>query len=190
MNIFVLDRDPRRAARYHCDKHVVKMVLESAQLLSTGLWLVDEARARRLHRRGLLYQPTHQRHPCTLWLAESLANYRWLTRLAAALVEEYRYRYDGRSHASEPVIDCCRQFALSQAAEHLKSWAARRRTPFALAMPEEYRCADAVQAYRRYYIGEKASICNWTRRRVPVWFRAGLASYAFSPGSQSYRPAR
>jgi len=186
VNIFVLDRDPRRAARYHCDRHVVKMVLESAQLLSTALWIVDERRARRLHARGLLYLPTHRRHPCTLWLAESLANYRWLTHLAGALVDEYHYRYDERTHASEPVIAHCRRFAFSQAAERLTPWASKRRTLFALAMPEQYRCADPVEAYRRYYLGEKAPICVWTRRRMPEWFRKGLASNAVHLEASAY----
>lgn len=176
MNIFVLDHDPRRAARYHCDKHVVKMVLESAQLLSTGLWLVDGRRARRLHDRSRIYLPTHKRHPCTLWVGESLANYRWLARLAGALVEEYHYRYGGRSHASELVIDSCRRFALSKPAQRLQPWGSARRTPFALAMPENYRGDDAVAAYRRYYLGEKAPICAWTRRRVPRWFQTATAS--------------
>jgi hypothetical protein len=174
VNIFVLDRDPRRAARYHCDRHVVKMVLESAQLLSTGLWIVDAARALSLQQRGQLYRPTHRRHPCTLWAAESLANYRWLTRLAGALVEEYHYRYGERTHASELVIDCCRRFAFSRAAGRLQHWASRQRTPFPLAMPDKYRCADPVEAYRRYYLGDKALICTWTRRRIPAWFTAGL----------------
>lgn len=186
VNIFVLDRDPRRAARYHCDKHVVKMLLESAQLLSTVLWIVDERLAQRNHERGLLYKPTHRRHPCTLWLSESLANYRWLTRLAGALVDEYHYRYGGRSHACEPVIDCCRRFALSKAAQRLTLWATKRRTPFALAMPEMYRSSDAVEAYRRYYIGEKAPICTWTRRRMPQWFSESLFCSALSPETAGY----
>jgi len=176
VNIFVLDSDPRRAARYHCDKHVVKMVLESAQLMSTGLWLVDERRAQRLHERGQLYRPTHKRHPCTLWLARSLANYRWLTRLADALVEEYHYRYAERTHASEPVIDSCRRFAFSRAAERLEPWAAHRRTAFAQAMPEQYRGPNAVEAYRSYYMGEKAPFCAWTKRRMPGWFKKRLLS--------------
>jgi hypothetical protein len=150
------------------------MVLESAQLLSTGLWLVDERRARRLHQHGQLYRPTHKQHPCALWVSESLANYRWLARLAGALVEEYHYRYGPRRHASEPVIDSCRRFAVSQTAERLETWTSRRRTPFALAMPEDYRGDDAVESYRRYYLGEKAPICTWKRRRIPAWFHNGM----------------
>lgn len=173
MNIFALDRDPGRAARYHCDKHVVKMVLETAQLLSTALWIANEPRARRLERRGLIYRPTHQRHPCVLWTAERGANYRWLAQLGTALVAEYRYRYQNRHHRSAPVIEYCADgWTDAESEEH---WSRiGRRTPFALVMPDKYKSADAVAAYRRYYVAEKAPICSWTRRRVPRWFSEGL----------------
>lgn len=161
MNIFVLDRDAGKAARYHCDKHVVKMLLETAQLLSTALWLVDPPQAQRLYARGRIYRATHRHHPCVRWLAESPANVRWLSRLGTALATEYQYRY-GRRHASAPVIACLAQLAAQSRGG--------RRTPFAQAMPEQYRRADAVEAYRAYYRGAKAPIADWTRRRAPRWF--------------------
>ena len=76
MNIFVLDEHPYKAAKYHCDKHVVKMILESARMLCT------------VHRRYALwapYKPVHQKHPCTLWVGESVQNYSWMILLVHAL---------------------------------------------------------------------------------------------------------
>jgi len=175
VNIFVLDRDPGRAARYHCDKHVVRMVLETAQLLSTALWAVDEPSARRLERNGLIYRPTHRRHPCALWTAQCPGNYRWLARLGMALVAEYQYRYEARHHRSAPVIEYCADSGMDLICRAQRDTGGRRRrTPFALAMPGEYKSADAVASYRRYYLAEKAPFCCWTRRRVPRWFSEGL----------------
>ena len=84
MNIFVLDNNPEVCATYHCDKHVVKMILESVQMMSTVLrdQGVDAG-----------YKATHRNHPCTLWLKESLGNWNWLKALVVALNKEYRYRY-------------------------------------------------------------------------------------------------
>jgi hypothetical protein len=195
VNIFVLHRDPVRAARQHCDRHVVKMTLETAQILSTVLWQRDRTSAQRLQRRGLLYRPTHAGHPCTLWAAKSLGNFRWLCRLGIALAEEYTHRY-GKLHKSAAVIEAA--MAWAESASHSRKAAHRhtdgvvlprsvsgahphdgwpcRRTPFAQALPEHYRGPDAVAAYRAYYLGDKAPICSWTRRRAPRWFRAAITS--------------
>ena len=153
MNIFVLDEDPARCARFHGDRHVVKMILESAQMLCTVLW-----------ESGLEapYKPTHHRHPCTLWAGDSLDNWLWLRRLALALNREYRYRYrKGSDHMSARVV-----MGLSK-----PPLARTGMTPHAQAMPEIYRVqGDAVAAYRRYYVAEKAAMATWTRRRRPPWF--------------------
>lgn len=153
MNIFVLDTDIHECARFHSDRHVVKMTLESAQMLCTVL-----------HENGIQapYRPTHRHHPCTLWTGMSLTNWIWLRDLALALNDEYRYRYgkdaDHRSGAvvrdlPPPPID---DLGL---------------TEFAQAMPEEYRVpGDAVSAYRKYYAAEKSGFAIWTGRPVPEWF--------------------
>lgn len=171
MNIFVLDRNPQRAARYHCDRHVVKMVLETAQLLSTQLWAANPAAAQQLLKRGTIYRPTHRRHPCALWAGASLGNYLWLCRLGGALADEYAYRYQGKAHSSATVINNCRRLA-EQHPERVVAAAAvtRKLTPFAQAMPEEYKSNDPVHSYRLFYAFEKAHFCTWTRRHTPKWF--------------------
>lgn len=171
MNIFALDGGPARAARYHCDRHVVKMVLETAQLLSTALWLTCPAEAARLRSSGLIYLPTHSRHPCSLWLLESAANVRWLGRLGLALADEYEFRYPGKAHASRRVIEACLALFLeASSSQHCAISAARRRTPFVQVMPGEYIQRDPVEGYRAYYRGAKAHLARWTRRCPPVWF--------------------
>lgn len=146
MNIFYLDENPWRAAAYQCDKHVVKMILESAQMLSTV--------------RGGPYKPTHARHPCTLWAGEGTGNYDWLARHAIALCGEYRVRY-GRIHKCEPLI-----LDMMLPPDNLPV----RVTPPAQAMPDKYKDPDPVKAYRSYYLGEKMGFARW-KLGAPSWVR-------------------
>ena len=160
MNIFVLSLCPRLAARLHCDKHVVKMILETAQLLYTAH-----------HVAGTVdlpmgaYKKTHANHPCALWVRESRANYLWLVELGWWLCKEYQYRYGGgKVHKTERHI------------LWLKSCVPRLpdvpQTPFRLAMPDEYKHPDAVQAYQAYYRENKLKvrgIVAYTRRDRPAF---------------------
>ncbi|MBU4318802.1 MAG: hypothetical protein KKF30_16205 [Proteobacteria bacterium] len=153
MNIFVLDRDVGKCARYHADQHVIKMILESAQMLCT---VVN-------HYGGKApYRSTHQNHPCTLWAGHSLSNWQWLYRLALALNREYRYRFRTSSdHKSALVVLGLRQPRIDDVG----------LTEFAQTMPDPYRVpGDAVTAYRQFYLGEKARFARWTRRKPPRWF--------------------
>lgn len=145
MNIFVLDNDPVKAAQMLCDKHVVKMCLETAQMLSTI--------------NGGPYKPTHPNHPCTVWARQTLGNFRWLVEHGMAIGDEYLHRY-GKEHKSTEVIFGCKGF-IPNHDETL--------TPFALAMPDEFKVEDPVESYRNYYMSKK-SFCNWTKRDIPEWF--------------------
>lgn len=152
MNIYVLSHDPREAARYHVDRHVVKMIVESAQILCTVL-----------HETGVEapYRPTHRHHPVVRWAGASLSNWRWLRELALALNDEYRYRFGReKDHASATVIRSLPEPPIPD----------RGLTPFAQAMPEKYRRDDAVEAYRAFYRGAKAHLARWTRRSAPAWW--------------------
>jgi len=152
MNIFILDPTPTLAAQYQCDKHVVKMTLETAQLLSTAIWLSG----------GIgLYKPTHTKHPCSIWAAASKQNFNWLVSHGVALAEEYRFRY-GKTHACEKII--------SESAQQASLFSNAGLTPFAQAMPDSCKDTDPVKAYRRYYIRSKASMAKWTKRNKPDWF--------------------
>ena len=154
MNIFVVDTDPEKAARQLCDKHVVKMVLETAQMLCTV--------ARQNGFDNAPYKKAHPKHPCTLWAGKSAANWTWLIDHGLAMCEEYTQRY-GRTHKSEAVIRWCRNLPIRFPAEQL--------TPFAQAMPEQYKNECTVTAYRAYYHGEKAGFATW-KAEVPKWWTA------------------
>lgn len=154
MNIFVLDECPRKSARMHCDKHVVKMISESRQMMKLA---VD------YHNNGKFSSRGYVNHPCSIWARDTIDNYMWLYDLAEALNDEYKHRY-GKE-------------------EDHKSWTeiknmgmpnipAMGLTQFALAMPEEYQNKeDVVESYRNYYIHEKNYFATWRRRERPTWWR-------------------
>jgi hypothetical protein len=151
MNIFVLDKNLKKCARYHCDKHLIKMILESAQILCSVLWSCGIKAP---------YRKTHVNHPCVLWAAESLANWRWLKELARELNAEYQYRFNKESHKSFDVIMSLPEPPLSDLG----------LTKQPLVMPKCYHRADAISSYRLYYAKEKTHIAKWTKRKVPKWF--------------------
>ena len=162
MNIFVLHADAAQAALPAVDRHVVKMVLETAQILSTAL-----------HRHGLEapYRPSHKGHPCVVWAGDTAANFGWLVQHGLALGAEYEYRY-GRVHGSLPAIQACRrQIPLL----HLAIAKSGRQDPteftdWPQAMPDDSKVpGDAVAAYRRYYNLHKRHLHRWTKRNVPEW---------------------
>lgn len=147
MNIFILDEDPVIAAQMLCDKHVVKMALETAQILCT----IRSGRGIETQ-----YRPTHRNHPCVKWAANDPINEKWLQCHGKAICAEYTYRY-GKIHASEKVIGD-NDFPLVQP------------LTFVLAMPDKYKTEDAVESYRAYYIGDKSEIATWTKRAKPEWW--------------------
>lgn len=152
MNIFVLDENPIIAAQMHCDKHCVKMILETAQLLSTAV---------RLQSIDYGYSITHRNHPCSVWCRANRENFEWLKQLGLNLCQEYTFRYD-KTHKSETII-------ANAPAEHI---APGTRTPFILAMPDEYKVlGNAVQSYRNYYRGAKSNILMYTNRKPPEWIK-------------------
>ena len=151
MNIFILSENQQLAAQYHCDKHVVKMPTESGQMLSTAL---------HIHGADALWKPAHVKHPCTIWAAQTRSNFNWLLELGYALCDEYTRRY-GKTHGALKAIDF--------AAQYSKAIPDGELTPFALAMPDQYKCTDAIESYRAYYIGEKSKIATW-KTEQPSWF--------------------
>lgn len=159
MNIFVLDEDPEEAAKMLCDAHVVKMTLESAQILS----VVQRLCKKSLIPSSELYRLTHPRHPCIIWAGLSLDNYMWTVKNGLALAQEFRYRY-GKKHASSYVIDLC---GLCPPTDFDFSGL----TDFAQAMPAAYRGPNAVEAYRKYYVNTKSRFARWARgREAPDWY--------------------
>lgn len=166
MNIFILDESPEVAASYHCDQHKNKMILESAQMLSTIVHKFDPA----AHKFYNLYKPTHANHPCTLWLAESVGNVHWLLRLVTALNNSERL--SPVSHASYFVALRAKE-ALMFGAIPDKFYDAAN-TPFVQCMPLVFQGIDAVEAYRRYYQYKAADgmAMTYKNRKVPPFMEA------------------
>lgn len=151
MNIFILDTNPAVAATFHNNSHVLKMTIESAQILSTAHYLLDgETKP---------LKPTHVHHPCVKWVIAGRDNYDWLFQLFTGLLNEYTRRY-GKIHSYQ---------------KHLQTFEAAPRaipfgsTPFAQCVPEAYLSVDPVDAYRSYYIHEKRHLAKW-KTRTPHWY--------------------
>ncbi|PKF61619.1 hypothetical protein CW745_09855 [Psychromonas sp. psych-6C06] len=157
MNIFILDDEITRCAQYHCDQHVVKMILESVQLLCTAL-----------NKKGFEtpYKSTHIKHPSVLWVEKSYDNFLWLKALTIALNDEYKFRYDKtEDHKS---------MATLKKIEGI-TFPAIGLTPFPQAMPEQFKVPnDAITAYRNFYNGDKARFAKWTKRNPPHWFNSSF----------------
>lgn len=152
MNIFYLDKDIKACAHYHCDKHVIKMILESAQILCSVLWL---------NHIEAPYKFTHRHHPSVLWANESLSNWYWLKNLAGALNEEYQYRFNhSKNHRSYDVILSLRPPPIDDIG----------LTAVPQVLPDEFKQSSPVLAYRQYYAYKKSHFARWTKRAVPQWY--------------------
>lgn len=153
MNIFVLDNDPKLAASYHNNKHVVKMILESSQILCNAFDNIDTP-----------YKKTHTKHPCCIWVKESLSNFNWLLSLSEALGDEFKLRYKN-IHKSIEVINWCKANTSKLLLNDIGL------TKFALAMPDKYKSDNAVTSYRNYYLSEKLYFSKWSVREIPYWVK-------------------
>ena len=176
MNIFALDQDPKQAAEWMVDKHVVKMILESAQLLSTAHRLLDgteyvgKSKTGRNVKRWMLpdidmdlnlYDATHVNHPSAVWCRATVHNYGWLYQHFVALMDEYTYRY-GKVHKCESMSQW-----LVYPPKNIKI---AELTPVTPAMPDEYKVpGDSVESYRNYYRIAKERMHKWTKREKPIW---------------------
>ena len=157
MNIFALDIDPQVCATYHCDKHVVKMILEHAQMICT---------AHHLHPRSwkydVPYKKAYENHPCAKWVRESVYNYEWLYNLSYYLNEEYKLRFNHDvNHKSWDVIKSL----------PVPDIPTGKFSEFAQAMPDDCKDFNGIIAYRDYYNEHKEHLHKWTKRERPTWIR-------------------
>lgn len=182
-NIFAVESDPFAAARALCDRHVHKMVLETAQILSTVHRLLDGTPHIELTSKGhkktvyrlpnpldsAIYQATHRNHPCVVWARTSHSNYEWLMWHGLELGDEYLKRY-GKVHKSAKLI--CDHLQVPPVAIPRGPL-----TEFHQAMPDQYKDSDPIKAYRNFYIGSKSSFATWTKGTpAPTWYTSGLVS--------------
>ena len=158
MNIFYLDEDPVEISEMLCDKHSVKMVLESSQMLSTAHRILD---GNEYANEWGLYRVAHKNHPSTVWTRASDKNYMWHLGLLRAMLDEYTFRF-GKVHKCSELYH-----ALIRLPQNIVSG---QFVAPPQCMPNEYKCSDTVRAYRQYYVGEKAHFAKWNSREVPHWF--------------------
>ena len=182
INIFILDADPVKAAQLQCNAHVVKMIVESAQMLSTVHRMLDGEPTRVPSKSGKnkvkawllgdyrnekLYKAVHMNHPCTVWTRESKENYEWHYAHFVALCDEYTYRY-GKTHKTDTEL----RDILREAPKHIPS---KGLTLFPLAMKSNPECMfpkDPVKSYRMFYQTKQDRFkMVWTKREVPEWFK-------------------
>ena len=182
MNIFAINENPIVAAQEQCDKHVVKMIVESAQMLSTAHRILDGTKTKKLSKSGkrmvdywshpnknienTLYKAVHPSHPSTLWTMESLSNYAWHYDHWYALCIEYQYRYE-KVHSTETLL----MELLSVPPKNIPHVP---MTPFKLAMKSNPECMfidDPIKSYRLFYkTKQKRFNMKWTKREIPQWF--------------------
>lgn len=162
MNIFLLDKDPALSAKYHCDKHVVKMIVKYAQLLSTALHELGYGNDK-------IYKSTHKNHPSAKWVREDWINFDYLSMLLLFLLNEYTVRYN-KSHKTKIVFTEINRIRLNITKPiHIYPESSVDFSKFPLAMPDEFKVSDPVESYRNYYRIAKKDICKW-KTEIPFWF--------------------
>jgi hypothetical protein len=180
MNLFILDKNPETAARLQCDKHVVKMIVESGQMLSTAHRVLDGIELLKPSKSGktmqkywrltgakeeALYKAVHVGHPCTEWTMESSTNYGWHLVHFVSLCDEYTYRY-GKVHKTSELIGHLMDLP--------RNIPEGPMTDFKLAMgsnPECFFYGDPVKSYRAFYQTKQDRFkMTWTKRDIPEWF--------------------
>lgn len=187
--MFFLDYDPQKCAQMHVSKHVTKMCIEYAQLMSTAHRVLDgteytdlTANGRRIKRWRLdddreqsLMKASHINHPSAIWCRENLANYRWLFRMWSHLLEEYTYRY-GKVHACARLKDILRFPPTKIKVDEF--FAPTPAMPPDLKIvaenPQPGRKYDSLKSYHNYYNVAKRGFATWqgkvNSRPIPSWY--------------------
>lgn len=161
MNIFATDINTTTCASYHVDSHIVKMPTELAQMVSFAYYhqeIWDNSVPQLL----MQFSKNHDQHPCSKWIRENISNFYWTCELGIKLIEEFRYRYNSEKHQR------C-QLIFEWAMNNLPELPIQCMTPFALAMPEEFKVDSCIESYRNFYRVDKAHLHKWTKREKPEW---------------------
>ena len=184
MNIFFLHRDPEQAAKEHVDKHVVKMIVEYAQLLSTAHRMLDgiewtdySKNGRKIKRYRLenpnkekaVYKACHYNHPSAVWVRENKLHYQWLYNLFKKLGHEYTHRY-GKVHSTNLLLNQL----LEEAPNNIPVIDWKDPPPAMKHYPDCIVPGDSLQSYKNYYIVAKAYFAKWSKRDTPKWFTEGV----------------
>lgn len=180
MNIFVLDKDPKKCAEYHCDKHVVKMITEHNQMMCSNYNILinfkdlDENQIqkhfhdfpRKEDGKIKPYGITHLNHPCTIWLRSSFQNTEWLLQMNYFLCKEYTSRYY-KIHKGQYINN----WLESKYDFFKKVLPNNGLTDFPQCMPIDLKKETAVLAYQNFYKSVKYTFAKWKNGK-PDWFNA------------------
>jgi len=186
MNIFYVHKDPVVAAKMLIDKHVVKMIIESAQMLSTahrlhdGEQYEDRTKAGRRIKRwrledksdeDIIYKASHIKHPSTVWVMASAYNYKWLYNHMVALNDEFKLRYNHT--VDHMTIRKLGKILFNPPKNISLSTIQTDPTP---AMPDECKIpGDVVGSYRKYYVMKKKEMASWKApSQPPQWYTEGV----------------
>ncbi len=184
MNIFYLNKNPDMAAVEHVDKHVVKMIVEYAQLLSTakrmldGIEYTDYSKNNRKIKRyrlenpnhdKIIYKACHYNHPSAVWVRENKLHYQWLYRLFKKLGHEYTHRY-GKVHSTNVLLNQLLETPPNNIP--VTDW--KDPPPAMKHYPDCIVPGDSIQSYKNYYIVAKAYFAKWSKRETPKWFQEGI----------------
>lgn len=179
MNLFYLDIRPDKCAQLHCDKHVVKMIIEYAQLMSTAHRLIDGTQyqgktklGRNIKRwkhpnsnmEGVLYKASHINHPTAIWTRQKKGNYEFLYKLFCSLCDEYTHRY-GKVHMTDTKL----RDLLSEPPANIAEGSFSAPPP---AMPDDCKQPNVLKSYHKYYRVYKKDFAKWTNRPVPNFMSA------------------
>tara|TARA_B100000085_G_scaffold285021_1_gene319662 strand:+ start:1793 stop:2335 length:543 start_codon:yes stop_codon:yes gene_type:complete len=179
MNLFALDEMPEIAALLHCDKHVCKMIIEYAQLMSTAHRVLDGSlyydktkngskikrwRLDDIDMEDVVYKASHINHPSAIWTRENDSNYTWVYTLWVSLCREYTHRY-GRTHETYRKLAT----VLNKLPQNIP---AGEKTEIPQCMPEDAKRDNVVEAYQEYYRKYKSDFAKWTDREVPEFMNA------------------
>ena len=182
MNLFFLNVDPKKCAEEHCDKHVVKMVLEIVQMLYTAHHIGDTAPK-------FAYRISHVKHPTSIWIRSCFENWNYAISVAKYLSQEYTYRYN-KIHSCQKHIDWLLLntptftkgvFKIDQSFSYNKEFESMGMTPVPLAMPDECKLTGTIESYHNYYIMKKQSFARWTLRPIPRWYTSLNLRKYFNP---------
>ena len=165
MNLFILSENQEECVKLMMDKHIIKIILEAAQMLSTNKRILDPENLHEYN--DIVYKQTHMNHPVTKWVRESFQNWCWTIKLCEEMHREWQYRYNHhKQHKSFIIIEYLRDNP-----PPLSNFIKNEFTKFALAMPDEYKTTSPVESYRNYYNSpDKKKIASWKNRPVPEWF--------------------
>ncbi len=171
MNIFYLSHDTKVCAAMHCDKHVVKMILEYAQLLSTAHRVLDGTKVGKGYflddyRENKLYKATHVNHPCAIWARAYDTNYIWLWHLLDNLCKEYTIRYNKHHKVEHSLL----KDSLSVIPNNIPQANFLTFIEPPQCMPDTYRVESTLASYRNYYKGAKSGFAKWKTGNIPHWW--------------------